>query len=218
MKHFAVRRCTREDEAKITDICYRTGYMGENLTGKKIFNDKKLFGLLFCSYYLRYETENCFVVIDKRNNNTAGYIIGTMDSRKQLKNFELKMVWRIAIRLFFHTLWVHPESFKCTMGFLFNLDMKDEPENLHDEFPAHLHINISPEYQRSGIGTLLMDAFEKHIRDNSVKGIHLRTSNYNKKALAFYEKRGYTLLYEKEGRAWPGIKKYKNIILDKKLK
>lgn len=75
MRLIEVRQCVKEDAKEVLDICYRTGYMGEDLMGKDIFNDKILFGYLFCDYYSKYEPRNCFIAMDIENGNRiVGYI------------------------------------------------------------------------------------------------------------------------------------------------
>jgi len=100
-----IRRYIKEDEDEIINICYDTGFFGENLKNVNIFNDKKLFGYLFCIYYLRYEIENCFVAEDVLNNKLIGYIIGTMNTKNQEKLFMIRMFWRICIRVLTYTWW-----------------------------------------------------------------------------------------------------------------
>jgi GNAT superfamily N-acetyltransferase len=69
-------------------------------------------------------------------------------------------------------------------------------KEIKTEFPAHLHINLLPEYQRFGLGTLLIQYFEDHMRNLGVAGIHLKTTNYNKRAVPFYLKSGYKIVNE----------------------
>jgi GNAT superfamily N-acetyltransferase len=215
MGKVAVRPCAKGDEKDIMNICYRTGYMGEDLTGRGIFNDVKLFGNLFCLYYPRYERENCFVA--EKDGTIVGYILGTCDSSAKDKGFAARMVWRIAIRLFFYTLFVHRESFKAVFHFIKGAGHKGLPENLYNDYPAHLHINVLPEHQHGGTGSILLESFEEHMRKMGVKGIHLFTSNKNTKAVPFYIKKGYTLLHEGEEELWPNTEGYRSLLFAKKL-
>ncbi|MFX0090519.1 MAG: GNAT family N-acetyltransferase [Candidatus Hodarchaeota archaeon] len=218
MSGIIFRQCQKKDQNEIQNVCYQTGYMGEDLTGKDLFNDQRLFGYLFCLYYPRYEAEHGFVAVDTNNNNRiVGYILGSPDSKKQGKQFNRKMVWRIALRLYLFTRWKYPESFRAVQSFRKIASQENEPGNLYEKYPAHLHIDILPEYQRKGIGSRLMQVFEQHMRDLGVPGIHLGTSNHNTKALPFYKKQGYQIISEKESTFWPDVKNYKALIFAKKL-
>jgi ribosomal protein S18 acetylase RimI-like enzyme len=216
MSETKVRKYVKTDLEDIIDICYHTGFMGEDLTGKGKFNDKKLFGYLFCFYYPCYEKDNCYVAVDSEEK-IIGYIIGTTNSKKQLQRFILKMSARILYRLLFYTLWWHTESFRTVMHFLRSLFREHDPINLFSEYPAHLHINILPGHQGEGVGRRLLSQFENHMKDLKVPGIHLKTSNYNNKAITFYLKAGYNKYYENANSVWPGVLNYKSIIFTKKL-
>ena len=60
-------------------------------------------------------------------------------------------------------------------------------------YPAHLHINILPKYQRKGIGHNLMNSLEIHLKEKNVKGYHLGVSTKNKQGINFYKKYGLEL-------------------------
>jgi len=213
-----IRRYIKEDEDEIINICYDTGFFGENLKNANIFNDKKLFGYLFCIYYLRYEIENCFVAEDVLNNKLIGYIIGTMDTKNQEKLFMIRMFWRICIRVLTYTWWKHPETIKSIIYYVKNIEDNYYPKNLYEKYPAHLHINIVSQNQNSGIGFLLLKEFEKHTLLNNINGIHLETTNRNIKAVPFYLKNDYTILFEKNSVLWKGVDNSKAIVFGKKIR
>lgn len=217
MESFKIRKCTHDDLAEIADICYKTGFMGEDLTGNGRFNDKILFSYLFCVYYPIYEIDNCFVALDKTEDNIIGYIIGSENTFKQEEAFMRKMIPKIALRMCTYTIFFHPESFKAVLLFMRGLDLKDIKGTVYSKYPAHLHINILPEYQKLGIGSALLKTFELHMKNKKVSGIHIWTSNQNIKAVPFYRKHGYEIIYERKNKVWEGIEGYQDIIFGKKL-
>ncbi|MGE5632854.1 MAG: N-acetyltransferase family protein [Caulobacteraceae bacterium] len=171
MSSIEIRQCRRDDNKSIADICYKTGYMGEDLSGLNAFNDRVLFSYFFSDYYPLYESMHSFVAVDKdKENLVVGYIIGTDNSVRQV----------------------------------------------YKDYPAHLHINILQEYQHSGIGSALINSFEKHMKAIGVRGIHLTTSNKNYKAISFYESKGYHLAFHGSAKVWK-VKDYKSLIYVKKL-
>ena len=111
MSSIIIREYQKNDESSILDICYKTGFMGDDLTDTNRFNDKTLFGYLFCVYYTRYESQNAFVAVDTESDKVIGYILGTENTLRQELNFIFRMGWRIFMRLFFYTSWRYPESF-----------------------------------------------------------------------------------------------------------
>lgn len=68
--------------------------------------------------------------------------------------------------------------------------LQDWPDTLQ-QFPAHMHIDILPAYQRKGYGTLLINAFFKKVKSVGAKGVHLDMVKSNGKAKAFYERIGF---------------------------
>jgi GNAT superfamily N-acetyltransferase len=70
-------------------------------------------------------------------------------------------------------------------------------ETLHKQFPAHLHINLHPEYTGHGGGELLMKALIQRLRAEACPGLHIVTSA-NARNKTFYRKLG--LLFEKTER------------------
>ena len=60
-----------------------------------------------------------------------------------------------------------------------------------EQYPAHLHIDILPEYQRKGWGSVLMQVFLGAVKSVGAKGAHLDMVQSNTSARAFYEKVGF---------------------------
>ncbi|KAF3926044.1 hypothetical protein ABW20_dc0108736 [Dactylellina cionopaga] len=60
-----------------------------------------------------------------------------------------------------------------------------------EEYPAHLHIDILPAFQRKGFGTKLMEALWAKLREANVPGVHLAMEGGNVDAEKFYMAIGY---------------------------
>lgn len=217
MGYIVIRNFVKQDEAGILNVCYHTGFLGEDLQDKNVFNDIKLFGYLFCIYYLRYEMENCFVAEDTNTNKVVGYIIGTMNSKKQKRLFLVRMSGRILLRVLAYTWWKYPETFKTILFFIKNGSSTKHPRSLLNEYPAHLHINTLAKYQHMGIGSNLLKEFEKQAKESHVIGIHLETTDMNFKAVPFYSRNAYHIIFESKSVLWKGINNSSNIIFGKRL-
>ncbi|MCH2534079.1 MAG: GNAT family N-acetyltransferase [Bdellovibrionales bacterium] len=63
-------------------------------------------------------------------------------------------------------------------------------QHLYQNYPAHFHINVHPNYQGKGIGKQLVHHFEDCLKPLNIKGTHIVT---HPKALNinFYKKTGY---------------------------
>lgn len=217
-----IRRAKKSDIQGIVHVCYKTGYMGEDAT--PYFSDEKLFGYLFSQYYPEYETEHCFVAVD--NEKVVGYILGSPDSERQGKMFISRIIPRVIFRLFFITSLKYFSTFKHMFKLVAVVikyiklpgHMNNMPrDEIDKKFPAHLHINILEEYQRKGIGGRLIKAFETHMKELEVKGIHLGTSEKNFKAIPFYKKIGYKIVRIDRVNIWPNEPDIRSITFAKKI-
>lgn len=221
MEQFTIRSFQTADETAIENITYRTGFKGEDLDEHDYFNDRRLFYLIFIAYYARYEPEHFFVAMDKSNNDVIGFICGTTDTKRQEKQFRRKMVWRIFLRALFFTSWRYPKTMKTALNLtsiLFeNPSISNTETELLELYPAHLHINVLPEYQHVGIGTRLINHFEDHLLKNNIGGVHLGTSSRNYKALPFYQKHGYQIIREIPIKSHPRFDNLSTITFAKNL-
>lgn len=64
------------------------------------------------------------------------------------------------------------------------------PEEL-EKYPAHLHIDIVPEYQGKGWGSKLINTLFEAVKLQGAPGIHLDMVRWNTAAKGFYEKIGF---------------------------
>ncbi len=74
-----------------------------------------------------------------------------------------------------------------------------------------------PEYQGQGLGTRLMRHFETHLTGQGVKGVHLSTTNHNRKAVPFYIKMGFAVVSETEAKSHPTLDDLQLLTFSKKL-
>ena len=61
-------------------------------------------------------------------------------------------------------------------------------------WPAHLHIDLLPAYQRRGLGRQLIETFLAALREAGVRAVHLGVATRNVKARAFYDRLGFEVI------------------------
>ncbi len=222
MGTISIRKCRKEDKEGIIEVCYHTGYMGED--AQPYFSDKKLFGLLFCSYYPIYEPFNCFVaeISIKNQKKIVGYVLSSLDSKVQEKIYKSRFLWKIIMRLFFVSLWFHLGDFLLVMRYILHRWLLKPASNhnipIEKGYPAHLHIDVLEPYQHQGIGTKLIRVLESHLRIHHIRGVYLGTSEKNYKAVKFYKKSRYKLLKIQSGlNFWPGSSSVRSYCFGKKI-
>ena len=147
-----------------------------NSEGKEIEGNFGKFVLhTFCDYYIEKEPENCFVL--DCDGNAVGYIFCTedYDSYKEIFDKEyLPLNKELGDELY---KWAEDSTIL---------------QNKHKaDYPAHLHIDILPEYHRQGWGGKLLTALFDHLRSKGVKGVMLTTGSDNVNACNFYKKYGF---------------------------
>ena len=140
---------------------------------------------------MSHETENCFVLCD--NGNVVGYIICSADVKKFRKAFYKDYIKRIA------EINKHEAVKAAFIPIPYML--------LKWCYPAHLHINLLPEYQSRGYGTLMINALLSELGAKSVKAVMLLANAENTGAVKFYEKNGF----KKFITAFGGVGMYKKI-------
>jgi ribosomal protein S18 acetylase RimI-like enzyme len=214
-----IRNYDKSNRDGIINVCIQTGYMGED--ARIHFDDHYLFSQLFCLYYVDYEPENCFVAIDDTNETVVGYTLSSLNTKTQQSVFRRKMIPKILIRIIFYSSWRYRRSFNI-IRYMRQVESRSDnslTQNLVEEYPAHLHINILPQYHRQGIGSRLIECLEDHLRSNNSKGVHLLTSDRNMKAVPFYKKMGFNLLYSSPlgYGIWPNVADVKTLIFGKKI-
>src|SRR5262249_47722677 len=61
------------------------------------------------------------------------------------------------------------------------------------DYPAHLHVNVAPQWRNRGLGAALIERFADWARLHSVGGIHLVTSSTSRN-IPFYKRAGFSEL------------------------
>ncbi len=133
----------------------------------------------YCDYFIEQEGGNCFVATDE-NDRVVGYVLCAENYDNYKKVFKEEYIPRFKKYEFI---------FRKTA--LISTLIQSEYKN---EYPAHMHIDILPEYQRMGLGHKLMDALCARLKEKGIKGVCLTMWAGNQKGGNFYKKYGFTLL------------------------
>ncbi len=148
----------------------------EPIVGERVSNT-------YSVYYVRECRETSFVLTDE-NDRPVGYIL----CEENYKRF--KKIFR-----------------KIDAPYVFSMHKKDGllafalpiPYQIFgSKYPAHLHIDILPEYQGKGYGTLLIETLLKTLKERNVKGVMLTADIENTGAIRFYERLGFKILFKSE--------------------
>ncbi|HHV12507.1 MAG TPA: GNAT family N-acetyltransferase [Clostridiales bacterium] len=179
----SIRKYQESDYAQIQRICIATA--PEEARQNDAF--QALLLTAFCNYYIEQEPHNCFVAAD--GQEAIGYILCAEDATAWAKTFQDHYI----------------ASLSSDQAKMFCQGTMGSPLKFALEYPAHLHIDLLPDYQRMGLGTMLMDALAQHLKEKGVPGLMLCVSRDNVKGRQFYQKYGFQVLDETQETVVMGI-------------
>lgn len=183
MGEVKIRGLEQSDYDNLKKIYYGAGSASDQMPEMV----KKAMQQVFLDYYVEKEVAHCLVVDD--GGRAIGYILCAPSEEK----------WEA----FFEEHAGQPEFAVTNMIYQ---GSKEPLVRYREQYPAHLHINILPEYQRLGLGTELVDALKVHLKELGISGLMLCVANDNEKGIDFYRKYGFTELEKFEHETAMGIR------------
>jgi ribosomal protein S18 acetylase RimI-like enzyme len=178
-----IRPYRTSDRAAVADVCVRTADNGGD--SRSVFPDLDLMPSIFAFPYVDLEPELAFVLDD--GDRAVGYIIGCADTPSFARRWRTEWLPRVPQ---YKPLTGSPETpAELMISLLHNPERLVIPEVA--DYPAHLHIDLLPEYQRAGHGRALMTRLLETLADQGVPAIHLTMLTANTPARAFYDRLGF---------------------------
>jgi len=185
----SIRPYEAADRAAVRRVCFLTGFMGEPVGW--MWRDQESFSDIFTGYWTDREPEHALVA--ERYGVVVGYLLGCTDSRR---------VWNAGKLLMRHG-FARGVAFRPGTSRMFWRMISDgigdaighrlPPPTYYDErWPAHLHIDLLPVCRHRGVGTALVGRWLESLRQAQVPGCHLQTMAENTRAIAFFEKMGFS--------------------------
>lgn len=168
----------------VHDICIRTADAGEDASGS--YADPGILPNIFAHPYTQLEPDLAFVLDD--DGRAVGYVLGTSDTVSFVRRFRDE--WLPRVRGSYPAPTGKPTTPDEVMARLLHTPERMVLSDLAD-YPAHLHIDVLPGYQRAGHGRALIDTFTGALRRAGVPGVHLGMVTVNRKARAFYDRLGF---------------------------
>jgi ribosomal protein S18 acetylase RimI-like enzyme len=169
------------------DICLLTGDAGRDATPHYPPRDHDLMGTIFAAPYAVLEPELTFIVDDGRGQ-AVGYLVGTADTAGFVRRYRQEWLPRVADR------WPAPQGEPVGQPELMAFLLHTPERMLQPEvaaYPAHLHIDVLPDFQGAGLGRALMETFLAALAARGVPAVHLVMLTANTPARAFYDRLGF---------------------------
>jgi ribosomal protein S18 acetylase RimI-like enzyme len=183
----SIRRYRPTDVRAVYDVCVRTADAGGDARGHYETDD--LLGDLFAGPYLYLEPDLSFVLED--DGRIAGYVLGTADTARFAAAYRDQWIPLLADR--YPPLNRPAETETERM-----LDGHHNPEGMVRkalaDYPAHLHIDLLPRYQRRGLGRRLMQTMLAALAGAGAPAVFVGVVTANTAARAFYDRLGFVVL------------------------
>ncbi|KII94862.1 hypothetical protein PLICRDRAFT_33684 [Plicaturopsis crispa FD-325 SS-3] len=189
----SIRRAAPSDAPALSHVCLLTADAGSS--AQHLHSIPQLPGLIYAEPYVKLpKTTFAFVLVDEFR--VVGYIVGSEDSRAFER--EAEKHWYPSLREKYPLPGEGSdadEASQLTENDLRYLKLIQKmyvlPEPCISFSPAHLHINILPEYQRRGWGRRLIAQAVDYLRGEGLDGVWLGMDPRNLSAQGFYEKLGF---------------------------
>lgn len=167
-----IRKYRESDKERLRYICRETA-------GEYFRKDAEMLSavpVIYNDYFTESEPQNIFVATDE-NDEAFGYIICCAEPQ----SFRKKMIKKYIPKAVKKSVKMLP----ACMGYMASLSMAKKDERVH------LHIDLLPEIQRMGVGTLLIDSLRNHLKNEGIKKLCVNTIDPNEPAYKFYKKYGF---------------------------
>ena len=183
----SIRPYRPADEGALRDICVRTAHVGGD--ARPHYADPEILAEIFAVPYATLDPALAFVADD--GGQAVGYILGTGDTARFVRRFREEWLPSVADRYPAPTteMGLDATPDEVMRHLLHTPERMLVPEL--EPYPAHLHIDLLPGYQRAGHGRALVEAFLGALRSAGVAGVHLGMVTENAAARAFYDRVGF---------------------------
>jgi len=181
-----IRPAAPSDLHAVYDICLKTGDAGRDATDQ--YDDPDLIGHVYAGPYVVMDGLISFVAED--DEGILGYAVGAADTR----GFEeqLERDWWPFVRQNYPEPTGDPTSWTMDQRRIWSIHHPAVvPEEIVQDYPAHIHMNLLPRAQGRGIGSRLLDAWLNEAQRQGVSSVHAGVSAVNEAGLAFWTARGF---------------------------
>ncbi len=178
----SVRAYKESDKERVQNICIVNAGCVDSPEATK-----KYILLMYCNYYIEQEPENCFVAVNE-DDEAVGYIICAENYDRYEQIFKDEYLNQCAS--------ISPRRYVEAKLDLLSHSM------FKKDYPAHFHIDIYDNYQRMGLGSLLISTLKAHLRHKGLDSMMMVCGADNENAINFYRKNGFKdLITTKMGHA-----------------
>jgi ribosomal protein S18 acetylase RimI-like enzyme len=215
-ENIIIRKFTASDRQALRWLCYNVADRGSPL--QAAYFDKELVLDLLTSYYTDFEPQLTFVA------EVSGEIVGYVNACSDNRHYGLVMFWFIipkaVLKGFKRGVFFRREFWQLIKTMLRNwrrlLTWRKASFHSHQ---GHLHIGISPSYQKQQVGQRLMGALCDYAKKVGIDELTASVHSSNPAACRFFERLGFSIKgsYAMVAPRGEGIEAYYSIYYVKKI-
>ncbi|TBU49589.1 acyl-CoA N-acyltransferase [Dichomitus squalens] len=186
-----VREARPADQSALNRICLLTGDAGNS--AEHLHKYGELIGTVYADPYVSLPTTWGFVMVDPaKDDAVVGYILGSYDTRAYERHAQDEWWPRVRAK-YAYPPEANEGATEADVRFLNVLHNPPRAAQAQVDYsPAHMHIDILPEYQRQGWGRRLIGRAAEYLREkHGLERLWLGIDPRNEAARRFYERLGY---------------------------
>jgi ribosomal protein S18 acetylase RimI-like enzyme len=184
-----LRPVEKSDLNALLAVSLATGFAGGDAA--HLYNDGKLIGLIYSAPYACLEPSLSLVAED--GEGVCGFAVGVVDTIAWEARLERE--WWPPLRAEYprpvgpSSDWTADQR-RCAMIHF----PSQTPDFVAQAYPAHMHLNLHPRIQGQGVGKVLAERWMRLAQDRNANTVHVGVNHENKRALRFWERRGFQVL------------------------
>lgn len=196
-----VRPFATPDTGDLYSVCLRTADAGGDAT--HLHSDPDLPGHVWLGAYLALAPELAWVIDDGRDR-ALGYVVGALDTETFEESCEQSW-WPDLRARFPETAARSLTATEADQALVRRIHHpQPPPRQIVEDHPSHLHIDLLPEAQGSGLGARLIDTQCAALAEHGSNGVFVGVAATNAHALGFYRHVGFVDRIASAGAVWLG--------------
>ena len=201
------------DREAIRQICLETGFAGESIT--KVIDNTQLFLDLCTNYVFDGKSGETFVARD--GEKPVGYLFVSQDKKAYDRIQQGYYLKRIAEELASLYRFTNRDR-KYYMLYVISFFKGEYGFPCLNQYPATLHINVSPNYQGRGIGRMLFRVLFEFLKEKGCPGVQLQTTTLNLGAIKLFKSFGFETIAARSSTIYRkyGFTDAKNLLMGTK--
>ncbi len=183
-----IRPYRQSDHDAVYEICVRTADAGQDARGQYSTDD--LMPDLFAGPYLHLAPDLAFVLADQVDGveRAVGYVLGAADTAEFVRAYRAVWIPLLADRYPYPPDPPRTPEEQLLAGH-YRPEGRLRPELV--DYPAHLHVDLLPEYQGGGHGRALIETWLAAADKAGASAVFLEMDPANTRARGFYHRLGF---------------------------